>query len=116
MTITGKSGNIHKNADGLRRWVLANTHESPAWIPKEVNHIEGICVTDIDTEFLIQAKESYKVDKSCHILFQLLMKDCKDPSHLSKLDGIWEKHMMKEDSTSLMESSIIELNIHVLWL
>ncbi|MBW0518693.1 hypothetical protein O181_058408 [Austropuccinia psidii MF-1] len=33
MTIAHKYGNICKNADGLRRWALANTPESPAWVP-----------------------------------------------------------------------------------
>ncbi|MBW0551102.1 hypothetical protein O181_090817 [Austropuccinia psidii MF-1] len=86
MTIVHKSGNINKNADGLSRWALANTPQNPAWVPPEEHHIEGICVTDIGTEFFNQGKESYKMDKNCHILFQLLMKDCKDPSLSSKLD------------------------------
>ncbi|MBW0542727.1 hypothetical protein O181_082442 [Austropuccinia psidii MF-1] len=47
MTIAHKSGNIHKNADGLSRWALANTPENAAWVPQEEHHIEGICVTDI---------------------------------------------------------------------
>ncbi|MBW0512505.1 hypothetical protein O181_052220 [Austropuccinia psidii MF-1] len=71
MTIVHKSGNINKNADGLSR--------------------EGICVTDIGTEFFKQAQESYKKDKNCHILCHLLLKDCKHPSLSSKLDGIWRK-------------------------
>ncbi|MBW0529522.1 hypothetical protein O181_069237 [Austropuccinia psidii MF-1] len=75
MTIFHKSGNINKNADGLRRWALANTPDNPAWVPQEEHHIEGICVTDIGTEFFNQVKESYKIDKNCHILSQLLMKD-----------------------------------------
>ncbi|MBW0525477.1 hypothetical protein O181_065192 [Austropuccinia psidii MF-1] len=79
MTIANKSGNIHKNADGPSTWDLANTPENPAWVPQEEHHIEGICVTDIGTEFFNQMKESYKMDKNCHILCQLLMKDCKDP-------------------------------------
>ncbi|MBW0539621.1 hypothetical protein O181_079336 [Austropuccinia psidii MF-1] len=85
MTIVNKSGNIHKNADGIRRWALANPPKNPAWVPQEENHIEGICITDICTEFLNQAKESYKMDKKCHILCQTLMKDCKDPSLSSEL-------------------------------
>ncbi|MBW0466968.1 hypothetical protein O181_006683 [Austropuccinia psidii MF-1] len=56
MTIVHKSGNIHKNADGLRRWALANTPENPACVPQEEHHIEGICVTDIGTEFFNQVK------------------------------------------------------------
>ncbi|MBW0570488.1 hypothetical protein O181_110203 [Austropuccinia psidii MF-1] len=91
MTIVHKSGNIHKNADGLSRWALANTPENPAWVPQEEHHIEGICVTDIGTEFFNQVKESYKIDRNYHILSQLLMKDCKDPSLSSKLDEIWKK-------------------------
>ncbi|MBW0579900.1 hypothetical protein O181_119615 [Austropuccinia psidii MF-1] len=51
ITIVHKSGNIHKNADGLSRWALENTPENPAWVPQEEHHIEGICVTDICTEF-----------------------------------------------------------------
>ncbi|MBW0537505.1 hypothetical protein O181_077220 [Austropuccinia psidii MF-1] len=86
MTIVLKSGNINKDADGLSRWDLANTPENPAWVPQEENHIEGICARDIGTEFFNQVKESYKMDKNCHILYQLLMKDRKDPSLSSKLD------------------------------
>ncbi|MBW0517457.1 hypothetical protein O181_057172 [Austropuccinia psidii MF-1] len=84
MTIAHKSGNIHKNADGLSRWALANTPEYPAWVPQEENHIERICVTDIGTEFFKKVKESYKMDKNCHILCQTLMKDSKYPSLSSK--------------------------------
>ncbi|MBW0577311.1 hypothetical protein O181_117026 [Austropuccinia psidii MF-1] len=115
MTIVHKSSNIHKNSDGLSRWALANTPENPAWVPQEEHHIEGICVKEIGTEFFNQIKEIYKIDKNCHILSQFLMKYCKDPSISSKLDEIWERHMMEEDSTSLMESSIIGQNTHVLW-
>ncbi|MBW0539919.1 hypothetical protein O181_079634 [Austropuccinia psidii MF-1] len=116
MTIVHKSGNIHKNADYLSIWALANTPKNPAWVPQEEHYIEGICVTDICTEFFNKLKESYKMDRNFHILCQLLMKDCKDPLLSSKLDETWKKNKMKEDSTSLMEFSIIELNIHVSWL
>ncbi|MBW0539253.1 hypothetical protein O181_078968 [Austropuccinia psidii MF-1] len=91
MTIVHESGNIHKNSDGLRRWALANTPENPAWVPQEEHHIEGICNTDIGTEFFNQVKESYKMDKNFNTLCQPLMKDCKYPSLSSKLDEIWKK-------------------------
>ncbi|MBW0517605.1 hypothetical protein O181_057320 [Austropuccinia psidii MF-1] len=91
MTIVHKSGNINKNSDGLSRWCLANTPENPAWVRQEEHHIEWICVTDIGTEFFNQVKEIYKIAKNCHILSQLLMKDCKDPSLSSKFDEIWKK-------------------------
>ncbi|MBW0534543.1 hypothetical protein O181_074258 [Austropuccinia psidii MF-1] len=35
MTIAHKAGNIHKNADGLSRWALANTPDSSAYVPLE---------------------------------------------------------------------------------
>ncbi|MBW0525975.1 hypothetical protein O181_065690 [Austropuccinia psidii MF-1] len=91
ITIAHKSGNIHKNADGLSKWALANTPQKLAWVPQEEHHIEGICVTDIGKLFFNKAKESYKLDKDYHILCKLLMKDCKDPSLSSKLDQIWKK-------------------------
>ncbi|MBW0523437.1 hypothetical protein O181_063152 [Austropuccinia psidii MF-1] len=91
MTIAHKSGNIHKHSEVLSRWALENTPEPPALVPQEEHHIEGICVTDIGTEFFSQVKESHKMDKNCHILCQLLMKDCKDPSLSSKLDETWKK-------------------------
>ncbi|MBW0518203.1 hypothetical protein O181_057918 [Austropuccinia psidii MF-1] len=78
MTIAHKACNIHKNADGLRRWALETAPENSAWGPQEEHHIEGISATDIGTEFFNQVKESYKMDKNCHSLCQLLMKDCKD--------------------------------------
>ncbi|MBW0558127.1 hypothetical protein O181_097842 [Austropuccinia psidii MF-1] len=86
MTTFHKSGNIHKNADGLSRWALENTPENTEWVPQEEPHIEGIYVTDIGTEFFNIVEESYNMDKHFHILFQLLMKDCKYPSLTSKLD------------------------------
>ncbi|MBW0545697.1 hypothetical protein O181_085412 [Austropuccinia psidii MF-1] len=95
MTIVHNSGNIHKNADGLSRSALANIPDDPAWGPQEEHHIEGICVTDIGTEFFNQVRESYKIDKNCHILSQLLIKDCKDPSISSKLDETWKKAYYK---------------------
>ncbi|MBW0532586.1 hypothetical protein O181_072301 [Austropuccinia psidii MF-1] len=86
MTMVHKSGNIYKNSDGLSRWALVNTPENSAWVPQEEHHIEGIFITDIGTEFFNQIKESYKMDKNCHILCKLLMKDWKDPSLSLKLD------------------------------
>ncbi|MBW0536798.1 hypothetical protein O181_076513 [Austropuccinia psidii MF-1] len=62
MTIVHKSGNTHKNSDGLSKWALENTPENQAWVPQEEHHIEGICVTEIGTEFFNQVKESYKID------------------------------------------------------
>ncbi|MBW0532375.1 hypothetical protein O181_072090 [Austropuccinia psidii MF-1] len=38
MNIVHKSGNIHKNANGLSRWALANTPQNPASLPPEEHH------------------------------------------------------------------------------
>ncbi|MBW0535456.1 hypothetical protein O181_075171 [Austropuccinia psidii MF-1] len=91
MPLVHKSGNIHKNADGPSIWALSITPGNPAWVPQKEHHIEGICVTDLGTEFFNQVKESYEIDKNCHIVSQLLMKDCKDTLFSSKLDEIWKK-------------------------
>ncbi|MBW0536732.1 hypothetical protein O181_076447 [Austropuccinia psidii MF-1] len=45
MTIVHKAGNIHKNADGLSRWALANTPDNSAYVPLEAEPqipIEGV--------------------------------------------------------------------------
>ncbi|MBW0505987.1 hypothetical protein O181_045702 [Austropuccinia psidii MF-1] len=68
ITIVHKAVHIHNNADGPSRWPLANTPENPEWVPQEQHHIQGICVTDIGGEFFNQVKESYKMDRNCHIL------------------------------------------------
>ncbi|MBW0466004.1 hypothetical protein O181_005719 [Austropuccinia psidii MF-1] len=91
MTIPHKSRDIHKNSDGLSIWALANTPGNPAWVPQEENHIEGICVADISTEFFKKFEESYKMEKKFHILFQLLIKDFKYPFLSTKLYEIWKK-------------------------
>ncbi|MBW0547884.1 hypothetical protein O181_087599 [Austropuccinia psidii MF-1] len=83
MTIVHKAGNIHKTADVLSKWALANTPESPAYVPLEAEtqiSIEGINITDIGTKFFEEGRESYKKDKNCHILTSLLDKDCKGKS------------------------------------
>ncbi|MBW0509774.1 hypothetical protein O181_049489 [Austropuccinia psidii MF-1] len=81
MTIVHKAGNIHKNANGLSRWALANTPDNPDYVPLEEepqNPIEGINTTDIGTEFFEGFRKSYKQEKNFHILTSSLDKDCKD--------------------------------------
>ncbi|MBW0495608.1 hypothetical protein O181_035323 [Austropuccinia psidii MF-1] len=92
MTIVHKSGKIHKNSDGFSGWALVNTPEKLAWVPQEPEkHIEVTCVTGIGKEFSKKVIESYNMYENFHILFQLLMKDCKDPSLSSKLDEVWKE-------------------------
>ncbi|MBW0510987.1 hypothetical protein O181_050702 [Austropuccinia psidii MF-1] len=53
MTKVHKAGNIHKNADGLSRWVLANNLDNPAYFPLKTETqitIEGVKMTDVGTE------------------------------------------------------------------
>ncbi|MBW0579316.1 hypothetical protein O181_119031 [Austropuccinia psidii MF-1] len=78
MTIVHKAGNIHKNADGLSRWALPNTPDNPAYVPtgaEPQNSIEGINITDVGTAFFGEVRDSYKLDRNCHILNSLLEKD-----------------------------------------
>ncbi|MBW0473434.1 hypothetical protein O181_013149 [Austropuccinia psidii MF-1] len=89
MTIVHKDGNIHKNADGLRKWPLPNNINNPAYVPEEASlqfPIEGISVTDLKTAFLGEVRSGYTQDNSCRILCQLLTKDCKDNSLIHTLD------------------------------
>ncbi|MBW0538482.1 hypothetical protein O181_078197 [Austropuccinia psidii MF-1] len=84
-----KDGNIHKNADGLRRWPLPNNIDNTAHVPEEASPqipIEGSSVTDLKTTFSEEIRSSYTQDSICRILFQLLTKDCKDNSFIHALD------------------------------
>ncbi|MBW0523248.1 hypothetical protein O181_062963 [Austropuccinia psidii MF-1] len=93
MTIVHKAGNIHKNADGLSRWVLPNTPENPAYVTTSTEPqipIEGINITNVGKEFFEEVRESYKQEKNCHILTALLDKDCKDEALDNSMDDIWK--------------------------
>ncbi|MBW0559109.1 hypothetical protein O181_098824 [Austropuccinia psidii MF-1] len=105
MTIAQKHGNIHENADGLSRWPLTNNIDNPAYVPEEDSPqipIEGISVTDLNTNFFEELRNSYTQDKNCSILCQLLTKDCKDNSLMNSLDEIWRKSYDEKDSTYWM--------------
>ncbi|MBW0551292.1 hypothetical protein O181_091007 [Austropuccinia psidii MF-1] len=93
MTIIHKAGNIHKNADGLSRWELANTSDNPAYVTLKAEPqipFEGINIADIGAEFFEEVRESYKQNKNFHILTSLLDKDCKDTSLFNALDDVWK--------------------------
>ncbi|MBW0550574.1 hypothetical protein O181_090289 [Austropuccinia psidii MF-1] len=94
MTIVHKDGNIHKNADGLSRWPLPNDINNPTYVPEEAFphiSIEGISVTDLNTTFFEEVRNSYIQDRNCSILSQLLNKDCKYNSLMHALDEVWKK-------------------------
>ncbi|MBW0491632.1 hypothetical protein O181_031347 [Austropuccinia psidii MF-1] len=94
MNIVHKDGNIHKNADGLSRWSLTSDIDNTAYVPEEASpqiSIEGISVTDLNTNFFEEVRSSYTQDKNCSILLQLVRKDCKDISLIHALDEVWKK-------------------------
>ncbi|MBW0519694.1 hypothetical protein O181_059409 [Austropuccinia psidii MF-1] len=94
MTIAHKDGNIHKNSDGLSRWPLPNNIDNPAYVPEEASPqipIGGISVTDLNTTFFEEVRNSYTKDTNCIILCQLITKDCKYNSLIHDLDEIWRK-------------------------
>ncbi|MBW0572295.1 hypothetical protein O181_112010 [Austropuccinia psidii MF-1] len=94
MTIFHKDGNIHRNADGLRRWPLPNNIDNPAYFPEEASPqipIERVSVTELNSTFFEELRNSYTQDKNCSILYQLLTKDCKSNSLIHALDEIWKK-------------------------
>ncbi|MBW0544895.1 hypothetical protein O181_084610 [Austropuccinia psidii MF-1] len=93
MTIVNKAGNFHNNADGLSRWALPNTPNNPAYVPIGAEPqipISGINITDVGTEVFVEVRDSYKMDRNCHILTSLLDEDCKDASWANSLDDIWK--------------------------
>ncbi|MBW0576043.1 hypothetical protein O181_115758 [Austropuccinia psidii MF-1] len=93
MTLVHKAGNIHKNPDGLSRWELPNTPDNPAYVPTSAEPqipIEGINITEVGIEFFEKVRESYKQDKNCHILTELLDKYFKDTALANSLDDIWK--------------------------
>ncbi|MBW0524941.1 hypothetical protein O181_064656 [Austropuccinia psidii MF-1] len=94
MTIVHKDGNIHKNTDGLSRWPLPNNIDNPAYVPEEASPqipMEGIRITDLNTTFFEEARNSYTKDRNFSILCQLLIKSCKDNSLIHALDEIWKE-------------------------
>ncbi|MBW0534720.1 hypothetical protein O181_074435 [Austropuccinia psidii MF-1] len=94
MTIFHKDGNIHKNEYGLSRWPLPNDIDTPAYVPEEASPqipIEGISVTDLNTTFFEEVRNSYTQEKNCSILCQLLNKDSKDSSLIHALEEVWKK-------------------------
>ncbi|MBW0463499.1 hypothetical protein O181_003214 [Austropuccinia psidii MF-1] len=94
ITIAHKHGNIHKNADGLRRWLFPNNIDNPAYVPEEASPqipIKVISVTDMSTPFFEKVRNRYTQDKNCSILCKLLTKDSKDNSLIHALVEIWKK-------------------------
>ncbi|MBW0550944.1 hypothetical protein O181_090659 [Austropuccinia psidii MF-1] len=94
MTIVHKDGNMNKNANALRRWPLPNNIDNPAYVPEEAPPhipIEGISVTDLNTTFFEEVRNSYTQDKNCSIFCQLLKKYCKENSLIHALDELWKK-------------------------
>ncbi|MBW0593554.1 hypothetical protein O181_133269 [Austropuccinia psidii MF-1] len=114
MPIVHKGGNIHKNADGLSRWELANAPDNPACVPLGAEPqipIEGINITDIGTEFFEEVRECYKQDQHCPILTSLLDKDCKDTSLVNALDEVW-KNSYSEGKSYLFDEIIYHRTKH----
>ncbi|MBW0502650.1 hypothetical protein O181_042365 [Austropuccinia psidii MF-1] len=94
ISIVHNDGNIHRNADGLRRWPLPNNFNNPACVEEEASPqmpIEQISVTDLNTNFFEEVRNSYTQDKHFSDLCQLLTKDCKNNSLKHGLDEIWRK-------------------------
>ncbi|MBW0552187.1 hypothetical protein O181_091902 [Austropuccinia psidii MF-1] len=92
--IVHKDRNIHKNEDGLSRWPLPNNIDNPAYVPEEASlqiPKAGISITDLNTTFFEEVRNSYTQDTNFRILCQLLNKDCKDNSLIHFLDEVWKK-------------------------
>ncbi|MBW0592357.1 hypothetical protein O181_132072 [Austropuccinia psidii MF-1] len=89
MTIVHKDGNIHKNAVGMSRCPLPNNVDNPAYVQEEASPqipIEGVSVTDLNTTFFEEVRNSYTQDMNYSISCQLTNKDCEDNSLIHALD------------------------------
>ncbi|MBW0520767.1 hypothetical protein O181_060482 [Austropuccinia psidii MF-1] len=109
MNIVHKSGNIHKNANGLSRWALANTTHNPAYVPLEAEPqilIEGFNINDIGTEFFEEVRESYKQDKNCHILTSSFYS-----TNIAKIN-LQSMHLMKFGRINLFDGIIYHRTKH----
>ncbi|MBW0495087.1 hypothetical protein O181_034802 [Austropuccinia psidii MF-1] len=105
MTIVYKDGNIHENEDELSIWLLQNNNDNPAYVPEEASPqipIEQISVTDMNTTFFEEVRNSYNQHMNCSILCRLATKDFQDNSLIHYLGEIWKNHIMKEDFTYWM--------------
>ncbi|MBW0568696.1 hypothetical protein O181_108411 [Austropuccinia psidii MF-1] len=114
MTIVHKDGNIHKNADVLSRWPLRNNIYNPAYVPEEASPqipIEGISVTDLNTTFFEEVRNSYPQDKNCSIICQLLTRYCKDNSLIHALDEI-RRNSYDEERFHLLDAIIYHRTKH----
>ncbi|MBW0560280.1 hypothetical protein O181_099995 [Austropuccinia psidii MF-1] len=110
MTIVHEDGNVHKNADGLSRWPLRNNLDNPSYVPEAASPqipLEGISVTDLNTTFFEEVRNSYTQDTNCRILCQLLKKDCKDNSLIHALDEVW-KNSYDEGRFHLLDGHLSE--------
>ncbi|MBW0519251.1 hypothetical protein O181_058966 [Austropuccinia psidii MF-1] len=114
MTIICKDGNIHKNADGLSRWPSPNDIETPAYVPEEASPqilIKEISITELNTTFFEELRDSYTQDKNCSLIYQLLTKDSKYNSLIHFLDEIWKKSY-DEGIFHLLDGVIYHRNKH----
>ncbi|MBW0513880.1 hypothetical protein O181_053595 [Austropuccinia psidii MF-1] len=92
--IVNQAGNIHNNSDGLSRWSIPNRNNNPVYVSANSEPqilIEGINITDLGAEVFEEAIESYKQDKSFHILTSPLDKYCRNASLADSLEDIWEE-------------------------
>ncbi|MBW0517336.1 hypothetical protein O181_057051 [Austropuccinia psidii MF-1] len=114
MAIAHEDVNFHKNEDGLSRWPLANDIDNPAYVPEEASPripMEGISVTDLNTTFFEELRNSYTQDRNRSILCQLFNKYCEDNSLIHALDEVW-KNSYDEGIFHLPDGIINHRNKH----
>ncbi|MBW0558207.1 hypothetical protein O181_097922 [Austropuccinia psidii MF-1] len=84
---------VHTDSIVLRIWPLENDIENSSYDTQKASPqipIEVISVTDLNTTFFEEVRNSYTQDRNCSILCQLLTKDSKDNSLIHSLDEIWK--------------------------
>ncbi|MBW0483553.1 hypothetical protein O181_023268 [Austropuccinia psidii MF-1] len=93
INLVKRYGNINRDADRLNRFSLPNDVENPDFVPEESSPqipMKLIIITDLNTTFFKEVRDSYTQDINFSILFQLLSKSSKDNSLIHSLDEIWK--------------------------
>ncbi|KAI7932930.1 hypothetical protein MJO28_017909 [Puccinia striiformis f. sp. tritici] len=97
MTITHRDGIIHKNADGLSRWVLPNDMENPAFDTEELVRevpIMAIAVSGLASDFWDSVESSYEADKNTACLVSILRSKHSQPDLISQLEEPWKVNFL----------------------
>ncbi|KAG0143820.1 hypothetical protein CROQUDRAFT_48267 [Cronartium quercuum f. sp. fusiforme G11] len=103
MTIIHGPGELHSNADGLRRMALPNNVDNSAWDPEDIQttSVMGISLSELHDEFFKSIEDSYLEDPNTTKLVKILSQEKTDLSLSTTLESPW-KELYQEGRFSLL--------------